>query len=69
MIYYDTFGYTIKDGDKGLALLWGPNYLHIHDEEDLIKTGSKKIASEEIVHRLIKILFEEKLKDHRNEPS
>jgi hypothetical protein len=66
VLYYDAFGYLIKDGDRRLALLWGPNYLHIHDDRD---TLPKNEATEEVVRRLIKILFEEKLKDHRNEPS
>jgi len=66
MLFYDAFGYFIKDGDKQLALLWGPNYLHIHDDED---PKFENEATEEIAQRLIKILFEEKIKDHRNEPS
>lgn len=68
MLLYDKdLGYFILDGDKKLGLYWGPNYLHINDDRTIPKWEK---ADEQIIHSLIRILFEEKLKDHRrNEPN
>ena len=66
MLLYDPFGFFIVDGDRTLALFWGPHYLHISQREEV---KDWKEADEQTVHRLVKILFNEKLKDHRNEPS